>query len=177
VWNIAGGIKFFWRDARWSLLPRWVLLLPSTKLLARKPHAWDSVYLGPLVVSGGRGAVLSFASHSDSQRCLTILLPAAVILAIALLFPDSFLYLALRATWGTAAYTLISSRSDALLRGCYLCGGSSGPHLEIAALTEIAAYHVSLALLGLGGRDPHYKRWSMERRAMCIWDFLSRLVL
>jgi peptidoglycan/LPS O-acetylase OafA/YrhL len=97
-------------------------------------------------------------------------LPATVILAINSALSRCFLYLHYGATWGTAAYTLISSRADALMLGVICAVLFRDPNWKAALTRNRWATYLSRCS-GLVSQSSPYKRWGMGTEPVCTLGF------
>lgn len=177
VWSIAAGHQIFLRETLGVPMPWWIYFT-FTQNFWLAHHAWDSVYL-----------TLSWSLAVEEQFYLLLpavirivprqsLLPVAVILALSSAFSRCFLYLHYGATWGTAAYTLICSRADALMLGGYLRGALPGPQLESSADKKSLGYQRISRGVWAWCRNPHLQTLGRGNRAHVYSGiYLSRLVL
>ena len=100
-----------------------------------------------------------------------ILLRAAVLLALSSTIVRSLLYLHYGPTWGTAAYTLIFSRADALMVGVICAALLRDPHWKELLISKRWITHASCTIFGLGVAVLTYKGWGMGTMPMCTLGF------
>jgi len=170
LWSIAAGHQIFLRETLGVPMPWW-MYFTFTQNFWLAHRAWDSVFL-----------TLSWSLAVEEQFYLLLptvirfvprqsLLPVAVILALSSALSRCFLYLHYGATWGTAAYTLISSRADALMLGVICAVLFRDPNWKAALTRNRWAINVSLAVFGLGVAILTYKRWGVGTVPMCTLGF------
>jgi peptidoglycan/LPS O-acetylase OafA/YrhL len=158
VWSLAAGQKTVLQETLGSPMP-WYLYFTFTQNFWLAHHAWDSVYLT---------ASWSLAVEEQFYLFLPVivrvlrrhsLLLAAVVLTLGSAISRSLLYLYYRPYWGTAAYTLIFSRADALMIGVICAVLLRDPRWNELLRKERWATEVSCTIFGLGVAVLMYKGW------------------
>jgi peptidoglycan/LPS O-acetylase OafA/YrhL len=100
-----------------------------------------------------------------------LLLLAAVLLALGSTISRSLLYLHYGPSWGTAAYTLIFSRADALMVGVICAILLQDPRWKELLIRKRWATEASCTIFGLGVAVLMYKGWGMGTMPMCTLGF------
>jgi peptidoglycan/LPS O-acetylase OafA/YrhL len=149
----------------------WYLYFTFTQNFWLAHHEWNSTYLAgtwSLAVEEQFYLVLPMIVRVLSRQ---ILLRVAVLLALSSTFVRSLLYLHYGPTWGTAAYTLIFSRADALMVGVICAALLRDPHWKELLTSKRWIAHASCTIFGLGVAVLTYKGWGMGTMPMCTLGF------
>lgn len=170
VWNLASGQKAGLREMLGSPMP-WYLYFTFTQNFWLAHHDWNSVYLPltwSLAVEEQFYLVLPLIVRVLPRQ---LLLSAAVILALGSTISRSLLYLHYGPFWGTAAYTLIFSRADALMVGVICAVLLRDPRLKELVRRKRWATEVSCAIFGFGVAVLISRGWGMGTMPMCTLGF------
>jgi peptidoglycan/LPS O-acetylase OafA/YrhL len=170
LWSAAAGQRILLQETLGRPMP-WYVYFTFTQNFWLAHHSWDAVYL-----------TLSWSLAVEEQFYLLLpaiirvlpkrfLLPVAVALAFGSAGARSLMYLQYGPSWGTAAYTLIVSRADALMLGV-ICAVLLRDSRCKKFLTEnIWILKASFAIFGLGVAVLTYKGWGMGTMPMCTLGF------
>lgn len=170
LWSVAGGIRPILTETLGRPMP-WYVYFSFTQnfWLAHRP--WTSIYL-----------TVSWSLAVEEQFYLLLpaivrvlprnrLLPVAAALALGSASARSLMFLHYGPSWGTAAYTLILSRADALMLGVICATVVRSRLWKDRLITNRWAINAALTGLGLGVAVMTYKGWGMETRPMCTLGF------
>jgi peptidoglycan/LPS O-acetylase OafA/YrhL len=170
LWNAAVKHQLILRETFGSPMP-WYAYLTFTQNFWLAHHVWDAVFLN-----------LSWSLAVEEQFYLllpavirvlpkTWLLPVAVGLALGSAVTRSLMYLHYGPSWGTAAYTLIVSRADALMLGVICAVLLRDDHCKEYLRGNPRIIKTSFLIFGLGVVVLTYKGWGMGTMPMCTLGF------
>ncbi len=170
LWSVATGQKAILQETLGNPMP-WYVYLTFTQNFWLAHHLWDSVYLA-----------VSWSLAVEEQFYLLLpaiirilprqsLLPVSAVLALMSAITRCLLYLHYGASWGTAAYTLIFSRADALMLGVICAVLLRDRQWKERLIRNLWAIRVAFVTLGLGLALLTYKGWGMGTRPMCTFGF------
>ncbi|HXA78371.1 MAG TPA: acyltransferase [Candidatus Acidoferrales bacterium] len=170
LWSLAAGRQTTLRETLGSPMP-WYVYFTFTQNFWLAHHAWDAVYL-----------TLSWSLAVEEQFYLLLpaiirllprfwLLPAAVALAFGSVAARSLMYVHYGPSWGTAAYTLIVSRADALMLGV-ICSVLLRDAYCKEILTENTwIIRTFFGIFAFGVAVLTYKGWGAGTMPMCTLGF------
>jgi peptidoglycan/LPS O-acetylase OafA/YrhL len=170
LWSSAAGRQAILRETLGRPIP-WYVYFTFTQNFWLAHHAWDAIYL-----------TLSWSLAVEEQFYLLLpaiirvlprpwLLPVAVALAFGSAIARSLMYLHYGPTWGTAAYTLIVSRADALMLGVICAVLLRDGHFKKLLTENIWIIRTSFAVFGLGVAVLTVKGWGMGTMPMSTLGF------
>jgi peptidoglycan/LPS O-acetylase OafA/YrhL len=170
VWIAASGHKSVLQETLGAPMP-WYLYFTFTQNFWLAHHSWDSMYLTAswsLAVEEQFYLLLPLIVRLCPRK---FLLRSAITLAIMSAFSRFLLYLHYGPSWGTAAYTLIISRADALMVGV-ICA-VLWRHHRWRELLKLKPWTMSAPclLFGLAVIILMYKGWGMASMPMCTLGF------
>jgi peptidoglycan/LPS O-acetylase OafA/YrhL len=170
LWGFAAGHHAILRETFGSPMP-WYVYFTFTQNFWLAHHAWDAVYL-----------TLSWSLAVEEQFYLLLpaiirflprpwLLPVATTLGFGSAIARSALYLHYGSPWGTAAYTLIISRADALMLGVICAVLLRDDRCKQFLAENVWIIKTCLAIFGLGVAVLTYNGWGMGTMPMCTLGF------
>jgi peptidoglycan/LPS O-acetylase OafA/YrhL len=169
-WSMATTQKTVLRATLGSPMP-WYIYVTFTQNFWLAHHAWDSVFL-----------TISWSLAVEEQFYLLLpaivrllpkqfLLSAAVALALGSATTRTLLYLHYGSSWGSAAYTLLFSRADALMLGVICAVVLRDRKLKGLLVRNLWTVKTSSLLFGLVVGVFIYKGWGMGTMPMCTLGF------
>jgi len=170
VWSLASGQKTALRETLGSPMP-WYLYFTFTQNFWLAHHAWDSMYLTASWSLAVEEQFYLFLPMIIRVLPRQVLLFAAVILALGSTISRSFLYMHYRPFWGTAAYTMIFSRADALMAGVICAVLLRDPLWNGLLRRNRWATEVSCTIFGFGVAILMFRGWGMGTLPMCTLGF------
>ena len=170
IWSLADGQKAVLQQTVGRPMP-WYVYFTFTQNFWLAHHLWDAVYL-----------TVSWSLAVEEQFYLLLpviirvlprlwLLPVAVALAFGCAATRSLMYLHYGPSWGTAAYTLIVSRADALMLGVICAVLLRDRRWTELLMKNRWAIRASLVMFGLGMILLSYRGWGMGTLPMCTLGF------
>jgi peptidoglycan/LPS O-acetylase OafA/YrhL len=170
LWSVATEQRNVLQETLGFPMP-WYVYLSFTQNFWLAHRAWDSVYL-----------TVSWSLAVEEQFYLLLpaiirilprqsFFPAAATLALASASTRCLLYLHYGASWGTAAYTLIFSRADALMLGVICAVLLRDRGWKALLVRNLWAIKGCFVMFGLGIALLTYKGWGMGTMPMCTFGF------
>jgi peptidoglycan/LPS O-acetylase OafA/YrhL len=166
LWNVATGHRPLLQESLGRPMP-WYVYLTFTQNFWLAHNVWDCVYL-----------TVSWSLAVEEQFYLLLpsiirilpkqsLLSVASALALSSAITRCLLYLYYGPSWGTAAYTLIFSRADALMIGVICAALLRDRRRKELLIRNLWAIKASFVVFGLGVTLFTYEGWGMGTREMC----------
>ncbi len=166
LYSLAAGQQAALRETLGSPMP-WYTYFTFTQNFWLAHHAWDSVFLDvtwSLAVEEQFYLLLPAIVRLLPRQ---FLLPAAAALALGSAATRTLLYLHYGPSWSAAAYTLLSSRADALMLGVVCAVILRNRKLRDVLLRRPWAIKALSVLCGVAIGIFIYKGWGMGTRPMC----------